>query len=228
MFKIALRCASGGPFNGHASGPAGTVFVFLRKLADEATLARLSEGDAYSLLPRIVGPRVAEGLTNELLRRETRILSYCSAINWFIDTYAREQELHVATASFSRCAQDFRETPSHFRQRLEGTCGLLWDTVRVSAQFIAGVSPEARSFILGANPPLTAESDPVSLIAAAEAGDIGRRNRTVAMSRTTGRRESPPPLIATTTQNKNITNEESQVTQAALEQVVLISEAGRV
>jgi hypothetical protein len=35
-------------------------------------------------------------------------------------------------------------------------------------------------------------------------------------------------LIATTTQNKNITNEESQVTQAALEQVVLISEAGRV
>jgi hypothetical protein len=112
---------------------------------------------------------------------------------------------------------------------LDTTCGLLWDSVRVSAQFIAGLSAEARAFILGANPPLSAESDPLALTAAAEAGDIGRRNRVALPSRPMSSRGALPSLAVTSTSEDAVISEyvADQGALADLEHPILVAEAAK-
>jgi hypothetical protein len=83
-FKMTACCCQGGPFNGNGEGDeikTGSVFIVLRKLAEEATFVNLTEGDVYSVAPRLVGGNVREALTQMI--RSSSIYGFCSMVNWF-------------------------------------------------------------------------------------------------------------------------------------------------
>jgi hypothetical protein len=169
----------GGPFNGNGEGDeikTGSVIIFLKKLAEEAKIANLTEGDVYSVAPQQVGGNVREALTQEMIRSSS-VYGFCSMVNWFLSKYAAEADLHAAATLYSRLVQLPSETPEAYRNRLELSCGMLFDRRKVNIVFMAGVSVEARAAINGVVLTLTAEADPEVLIKVAESGDISRRHR---------------------------------------------------
>jgi hypothetical protein len=114
---------------------------------------------------------------NQEMIRSSSVYGFCSMVNWFLSKYAAESDLHSAATLYSRLVQLLSETPETYRNRLELSCGMLFDRRKVNIAFMAGVSVEARAAINGVVPTLTAEADPEVLIKVAESGDISRRHR---------------------------------------------------
>jgi hypothetical protein len=84
--KMTVCCCQGGPFNGNGAGDeikTGSVVIFLRKPVDEASISNLTEGDVYSVVTQLVGGKVKEALTQEMIRSRS-IYGFCSMVNWFL------------------------------------------------------------------------------------------------------------------------------------------------
>jgi hypothetical protein len=176
---MTVCCCQVGLCEGNGAGDeiqTGSVFIFLRKLVDEATIANITEGDVYSVVTQLVGGNVKEALTQEMIRSSS-IYVFRSMVNWFLSKYAAEAELHAAATLNYRLVQLPSETPGAHRNRLELSSGMPFYRRKVYIVSIAGVSVESRAAINGIVPALTAEADPEALIKVAESGDNSRRHR---------------------------------------------------